>query len=100
MVVRGSAAQLEDGLMRTAIFAGVSTLALAAASPLFAQATVPADCAGVTGNCSVIDTVGHNNEAVVDQDGTGDVSEILQDATGADANVTQNGSGNTATVTQ
>lgn len=86
--------------MRNAIFAGASILALTAASPLLAQATVPADCVGVAGNCSVIDSVGDDNDATVDQDGSGNASEILQDAIGADASVTQNGVDNLSNVDQ
>ena len=86
--------------MRTAIYTGVSAFALAAAAPLLAQATVPADCVGVAGSCSVIDSVGSDNTATVDQDGSGNASEILQDAVGADASVTQDGDGNLSNIDQ
>lgn len=102
--------------MNRIILAGASILALTSASAALGQATVPAPCIGVSGNCSVVDSSGTGNSANVDQTGgTGNVSDVFQDGDtlgamviqGADDNIsnidqtTDNGSsGLTALVTQ
>ena len=59
--------------MKKIILTSASVLALGAAAPVLGQAVVPPECAGVTGNCSVIDATGTSVTTSVDQSGgTGD----------------------------
>ncbi|MEE4153962.1 MAG: hypothetical protein V2I27_07360 [Erythrobacter sp.] len=69
--------------------------ALASAAPAFSQVTLPADCLGVSGNCSTVEQSGSGNEAEVDQfrfsntSRSGNTSQILQNATDVQAIVQQ-----------
>ena len=85
--------------MKKTILAGASVIALTATAPLFAQATVPAECATATGNCSVVDSAGTGNTATVDQAG-GSISEVIQDGTSLNADVAQDGAGNLSNIDQ
>ena len=66
--------------MNKIILTSASLLALSAAGPVFGQAVEPPECAGVVGNCSVIDATGTNVNTSVDQTGgSSNVSDIVQD---------------------
>ena len=99
--------------MKRIVLASVSAAALTIASQAAAQTAPsnpqdpsypdePAACAGVTGECSVVDQRGNGGTAVVTQTGSGNVSNVQQAASSIEAlaDVKQSGTNASSYVAQ
>lgn len=86
--------------MKSLIYAGASLLAIGAASPVLAQATVPPACVGATGNASDVIQINRQQTATILQTGDDNTSTVAQtNRRQNDATVTQSGNGNNGVAT-